>query len=161
MPRVNDPDPTGRVRPGSARPASYSRVSLAEIARLPQANVHGTLHGGEILKMADSAAGVASRRHCGMTTVTRAIEGASFEVPVEVGSLVYATASVVSTGRTSIRVSVLIENEPLSTPTPGERTRVAEVVFVMVAIGEDGRPVPVPGLAEEPDQPVGESAPTS
>ena len=123
-------------------------MCLTEVARPHQANVHGTLHGGEILKLADSAAGVSSRRHCGMTTVTRAIEGASFEAPVEVGSLVSATATVVGTGRTSIRVSVLVENEPLNNAVPGFRTRVAEVVFVMVAIGEDGRPVPVPGLAE-------------
>ncbi|MFT4263044.1 MAG: acyl-CoA thioesterase [Nocardioides sp.] len=133
----------------AARPASFSRVALNQVMRRAQENLYGVTHGGEILKLADTAAGAASFRHCGGRTVTRSVESAEFAAPVELGSLVHATATVVSAGRTSLRVEVVVEKEPLYALSPGEREAVGTVVFVMVHLDPDGRPAPVPGVASQ------------
>ncbi|UFN44065.1 hotdog family protein [Nocardioides okcheonensis] len=39
------------------RPTSYSRVSLGIIASATEANLLGNVHGGDIMKLADSTAG--------------------------------------------------------------------------------------------------------
>jgi acyl-CoA hydrolase len=124
-------------------------MEFTEVTRISQANLNGGVHGGEILKLADSCAGAVSYRHCGAKTMTRAITSATFDAPVEIGVLVFALGTVIATGRTSVTVEVTVEKEPMDTETPGARTHVARLVFVMVCVGEDGRPVPVPALRSE------------
>jgi hypothetical protein len=41
-----------------ARPPSYGRVSLGVVMSAREANLLGNIHGGEIVKLADSTAGV-------------------------------------------------------------------------------------------------------
>jgi acyl-CoA thioesterase YciA len=63
----------------------------------------------------------------------------SFLRPVKVGDEVSLYATVLGTGRTSVRVSV----EAWRRPRIGEMSKVTQAVFVFVAIGDDGRPRPV------------------
>ena len=51
--------------PDAARPTSFSRVSLGIMAHASLANLLGTVHGGEVMKLADSTAGAVANRHCG------------------------------------------------------------------------------------------------
>ena len=71
-----------------------------------QANLMGNVHGGEIMKLIDTAAGIAASRHAGGPAVTVSLDQMSFLSPVRVGNVVFVHASVDDVGRTSMDVSV-------------------------------------------------------
>ena len=71
----------------TARPTSYSRVSLGIMAHASEANLLGNVHGGEIMKLADSTAGAVAHRHSGGPAVTAAMDEMTFLAPVHVGDV--------------------------------------------------------------------------
>jgi acyl-CoA hydrolase len=131
-----------------ARSPSYGRVSLSVLMTAAQANLLGNIHGGEIVKLADTTAGTVSHRHCGIPTVTAALDEMVFLEPVHVGDIVQTHGQVNWVGRTSLEVGVRIEAQPHDDPAAAP-LHVASAYFVMVAIDPDGRPVPVPPLRPE------------
>jgi acyl-CoA hydrolase len=132
------------------RPPSYSRVSLGQVVSKLQVNLLGNIHGGEIVKLADSAAGVVAQRHSGGPAVTAALDEMVFLEPVHVGDIVRTFASVNWAGRSSMEIGVRIEAQPWDDPTIQE-LHVASAYFVFVAIDSDGGSRPVPPL--EPQTP--------
>ena len=58
------------------------------------ANPSGNVHGGTIMKLVDTAAGVCAMRHCRRRVVTAWMDSMSFLHPVYVGDLVTVYASV-------------------------------------------------------------------
>ena len=52
-------------------PPSYARISLGVVMSAREANLLGNIHGGEIVKLADSAAGVVAQRHSGTVAARR------------------------------------------------------------------------------------------
>lgn len=134
--------------PSDARPTSYGRVSLSVLMTSAQANLLGNIHGGEIVKLADSTAGAVSHRHCGEPAVTAALDEMVFLRPVHVGDIVQTHGQVNWVGRTSLEVGVRIEAQPHDDPS-APPLHVASAYFLMVAIDADGRPVPVPQLVTE------------
>src|ERR1700677_3229998 len=95
-----------------AKPASASRMSLAIITQPGQANPYGTLHGGELLRLADECGAIAALRHAGKGQITTAaIDSFTFLGPVYVGERVEICAEVTYVGRTSIetRIEILAE----------------------------------------------------
>jgi acyl-CoA hydrolase len=134
--------------PLTARPVSFSRVSLAIVAGSTHANLLGNVHGGEIMKLADSTAGATAYRHCGRPAVTAAMDEMTFLAPVHVGDIIKTYAEVNWAGRSSMEIGVRVETQPWGNASD-EPLHVASAYFVFVAIGEDGRPCPVPGLIAE------------
>lgn len=129
----------------SRRPTTYGEVSLAVVMRAAEANLAGNIHGGEIVKLADSTAGAVSSRHVGGQTVTAALDEMVFIAPVHVGDIVHTYGRVNWVGRTSLEVGVRIEAQPHSDPAV-DGVHVASAYFVMVALGADGQPHAVPQL---------------
>lgn len=128
------------------RPGGPLSITLTEVVRPHHGNVSGNMHGGEIAKLADSAAGALAFRYCGGHAVTRSISQADYLVPVRLGSLVRARATVSSQGRTSLRVAVTIETEGLYDAELADRGKVvvaAEFLFAMVFLDADGKPAPI------------------
>jgi acyl-CoA hydrolase len=123
-----------------------SAVTLSQMMELRHANVAGNVHGGEIMKLIDTAAGIAAGRHAGGPTVTVALDQMSFLHPVHVGDVVFVHASVNDAGRTSMEVGVRVEAEDL---VSGERTHTSSAYLVFVALDQHGRPRPVPLLEPE------------
>ena len=70
------------------RSPAFARVSLAVMTHSPQANLLGNVHGGEIVKLADSTAGAVAQRHSGGPAVTAALDEMVFLAPVHVGDIV-------------------------------------------------------------------------
>lgn len=134
--------------PLTARPVSFSRVSLAVVAGSTHANLLGNVHGGEIMKLADSTAGATAYRHCGRPAVTAAMDEMTFLAPVNVGDIIKTYAEVNWAGRSSMEIGVRVETQPWGNASD-EPLHVASAYFVFVAIGEDGRPCPVPELIAE------------
>jgi len=118
-----------------------------------QANLHGNVHGGWIMKLADSTAGAVAQRHSGGLAVTAAMDEMAFLHPVLVGDIVHAYAQVNWAGRSSMEVGVRLESQPWNVST-SEPLHVASAYFVFVAIDEDNNPRPVPPLQPESDDEV-------
>lgn len=127
-----------------------SEVSMATLMLPADANPHGQIHGGTIMKLVDTAAAVAARRHARSLVATARIDDMSFLSPVEVGDLVTVKASVNAVWRTSMEVGVRVETEDLFT---GRVTHTASAYLVLVALDESRRPCEVPPLiAQSADQ---------
>jgi glycerophosphoryl diester phosphodiesterase/acyl-CoA hydrolase len=128
------------------RRVADSRVVMSQIMLPGDANPTGNVHGGAIMKLVDSAAGVCATRHVRGRVVTARIDSMSFLQPVYIGDLVTLTASVNDVGKTSLEVGVLVQSENLVT---GEVRHVSSAYLVFVALDEQGRPTTVPPLVAE------------
>ncbi|RXJ90874.1 acyl-CoA thioesterase [Arcobacter sp. CECT 8983] len=112
-----------------------------------KANFTGnTVHGGEILKMLDHVAYACAARYCGTYVVTLSVDMVLFKDPIKIGSLVTFHASVNYSGRTSMEIGIKVISEDIKDHTL-KNTNVC--YFTMVAVDEEGTPVPVPKLAPE------------
>jgi acyl-CoA hydrolase len=134
--------------PSEARTPGYSRIELATVTSRSQANLLGNIHGGEIVKLADSAAGVVAQRHSGGPAVTAALDEMAFLEPVRVGDIVRTFAQINWAGRSSMEVGVRIETQPWDDATTESR-HVGSAYFVFVAIDGAGAARPVPPLRPE------------
>ncbi len=92
----------------TSRPASATRLSLSHITAQNETNLLGTVHGGVVMTLVDSVAGVVAARHSGGPAVTASMDEMVFLVPVRVGDVVHFTAQVNWTGRSSMEVGVRI-----------------------------------------------------
>ena len=77
-----------------AKPVSATRLVMAQEMTPQDANPAGNVHGGNIMRLADSAAGVVAIRHSGRNCVTAAVDHFEFHAPVFIGNLVTFHASV-------------------------------------------------------------------
>jgi acyl-CoA hydrolase len=132
-----------------ARPASASAVVLARQMEIPDANIAGNVHGGTIMKMVDTAAGLAAAKHCGGLAVTAAMDEMSFLEPVYVGDVVTVKAMVNEAFRTSVEVGVRVEAETYAT---GRHVHTSSAYLVFVSIDDRGTPRPVPPLLAETEE---------
>jgi uncharacterized protein (TIGR00369 family) len=132
-----------------AKKVSESSVVLAQIMLPADTNPAGHVHGGTIMKLIDNAAYVVAARHTASNAVTASIDRLDFHCPVFLGNLVTLKASMNRAGRTSMEVGVRVEAEDLMT---GEVRHTASAYLTFVALGADGRAIPVPGLIAEADE---------
>jgi acyl-CoA hydrolase len=136
----------------TTHPPSYARVSLALVAHGTDANLLGNVHGGEIMKLADTTAGAVASRHSGGPAVTAAMDEMVFLHPVHVGDIIRTSAQVNWAGRSSMEIGVRVEAQPWNDASDQPR-HVASAYFVFVAIDAAGDPRAVPALAPEtPDE---------
>ena len=131
--------PTAQLQPAQ----SHRPIVLAQVMLPADANATGDVHGGTLMKLADTAGGIAAMRHARRRVVTAVADSMTFEYPVKVGDLVLLEAEVTWVGRTSIEVEIAIAAEDIVT---GQRKRTSLAYFVYVALGEDGHPTEVPSL---------------
>src|SRR5688572_21395060 len=125
---------------------SETAIVMSQLMLPPDANPWGNVHGGTIMKLLDSAAGVVATRHCRSRVVTARIDEMSFLEPVFIGNVVTIKASVNDTGRTSLEVGVRVESEDLQS---GRTWHVGSAYLVFVSLDEDGRPQEVPPVMPE------------
>ncbi|HOD97992.1 MAG TPA: acyl-CoA thioesterase [Syntrophales bacterium] len=123
-----------------------SQVVLAQQMNPQDANPAGNVHGGVIMKMIDTAAGVAAIRHSRSNAVTASVDRLDFYHPVFVGNLLSLRASVNFVGKTSMEVGVRVESENLLT---GERLHTSTAYLTYVALDDQGRPLRLPPLILE------------
>ncbi len=121
---------------------------LAQVVLPMQANPAGNVHGGEIMKLMDSAAGVAAQKHAHTNVVTARVEELNFKKPVLVGELVTCKAEVIYAGRSSMEVFVTVESEDL---VLGKKLMALTAFFTMVSLDKSGRPSEVPKIVYDED----------
>lgn len=129
---------------------SQTQLQLSQIMSPQLTNLLGTVHGGNIMKFVDDAAGAAAARYCGGPAVTAAMDEMVFLAPVRVGDVLTVMAQVNWAGRTSLEVGVRVETTRWDDLTPP--VHVATAFLVMVAVDDNGAPRQVPTLHPQTDE---------
>ena len=134
------------MRPKTVRESS---VQMAQVMFPPDANQAGNVHGGSIMKLIDTAAGIVATRHCRTNVVTASMDRLDFYEPVFIGELVFLHAAINYVGGTSMEVGVRVEAENLLT---GAVRHTNSAYLTMVSLDQDRRPMKAPGLVPETDE---------
>lgn len=126
---------------------SDSETQQLRVVIYPDINGFGRLFGGKLLSWIDEVAGATARRHCGCNATTVAIDNLHFKSGAYLNDIIVLIGKVTHVGRTSmeVRVDTYIED------ADGTRRPINRAYFVMVAMGEDGKPTAVPPLILEND----------
>ena len=132
-----------------ARPMRESRATVVRLMMPPDANPHGNVHGGVIMKLADEVAGIVAHRHARRNVVTARLDRMDFLEAVFVGNVLTLDACLAFTGRTSMEVMVDITAENMNT---GEVHHTGTAWLTMIALNDRGRPVAVPPVLPETDE---------
>ena len=128
-----------------AKKVADSVVETVHILRPNHLNGANRLFGGILIQWIDEVAGIVAKRHSMRNVITASIDNLRFikgayqnEMVVIIGKLTYV-------GNTSmeVRVDTYVENRE------GIRIAINRAYFVMVALDEDDKPVPVPKLILE------------
>ena len=128
-----------------------SQITITELMLPSHSNFSGKIHGGYILGLMDQIAFACASKHSRHYCVTASVNRVDFLNPIDVGDLVTLKASVNYTGRTSMVVGVRVESENIQT---SEIKHCNSSYFTMVAKGESGKNVPVPGLILNTEQSI-------
>ncbi|NJN68207.1 MAG: acyl-CoA thioesterase [Chloroflexaceae bacterium] len=106
----------------------------------------GNVSAGWVLDLLDQVAYACASRYSGYYVLTVSVDHVVFMQRIRVGELVTFHASVNYTGHTSMEVGIRVVAENIR-----ERTsrHVMTCYFTMVAVGEHGKPNPVPPLVVE------------
>lgn len=123
--------------------APEGRLVGRVIAMPADTNPEGDIFGGWLLAQMDLAGATPAFELAQGRCVTVALDAMVFHQPVSVGDEVSMYATVVKTGRTSIRVHVEAWKRSRN-EAHGEAVRVTEGVFTYVAIGDDRKPRVLP-----------------
>ena len=116
-------------------------LTIRTLAMPADANPAGDIFGGWVMSQMDLAAGICAGQRANSRVVTVAVEAMSFIQPVRIGDVLCVYTEIAKIGRTSMQVHV---EAWARRNRIGERDKVTEARFKFVALGEDGRPSPVP-----------------
>ncbi len=117
-------------------------LALQTLAMPKDTNANGDIFGGWLVSQMDLAAGIGSKKATRGRSVTVAIQNVHFISPVSVGSTVSCFTEVVKTGKTSVQINVEVWTSLISIDELPKK--VAEGLFVFVAIDGEGKPRPIP-----------------
>jgi acyl-CoA hydrolase len=133
----------------TAAPLDRSETTFRFLAEPTSVNFGGKVHGGALMKWIDetayACAAVWSSRYC----VTVSVGNIRFRRSIHVGNLVELRARVVATGRTSMHIHVSVY---AGDPKGGELLQTTDCLVVMVAVNENGSPVPVPSFEPQTEE---------
>ena len=125
------------------RSPDESASEITEFMLPGDVNNLGHIFGGVLLSMVDRAAAVTAMRHARQPCVTVSINQVDFKEPIYSGEVVTCSARVNYVGRTSMEIGVAVFAE---NPITGSRRHTNDCFLTFVAIDENSRPAPVPGL---------------
>ena len=126
-------------RSESAEPRGVLTVRVS--AMPADTNANGDIFGGWVLSRMDQAGGIAAVERAQCRVVTIALDAMTFIRPVRVGDVLEVYTEVESVGRTSMKVHVEAWARRFRTSV---HEKVTDATFTFVAIGDDGRPRPIP-----------------
>lgn len=114
---------------------------IRTIAMPADSNANGDIFGGWLMSQMDLGAGNLAMRVARGRVATIAVDGMSFLRPVKIGDEVSVYASLITIGRTSMRIEVEAWRR---TREWAHERRVTRATFTFVAIDDDGKPREVP-----------------
>ena len=111
---------------------------------LIDANSHGNVHGGVIMRMVDEAAAIVAIKHSqNPMVVTARVERFDFLAPAFIGDVVSVHCEMRYVGRTSMEVGVEVMAENVIS---GEVRHIASSYVIYVALDANRKPTLVPPL---------------
>jgi len=113
---------------------------LRTVAMPADTNTAGDIFGGWVLSQMDLAGGVIASERARGRVATVAVDAMQFIKPVKVGDVLCVYGSIARVGRTSIAVDL---EAWVKRGRVGDRVKVTQGVFTMVALDSEGRPRPV------------------
>lgn len=122
---------------------SESKLMIVQQMVQADANLAGNVHGGVIMKLIDSTAGLVAARHASGNVVTASIDRLDFYHPVYVGELLKINASINYAGTTSMEIGARVQAENVMT---GESRHTASAYLTYVALDKNGKPSKIPPL---------------
>lgn len=128
---------------------SDSAVEQSYLLMPRHINGSGRLFGGQLVAWIDEVAGIVGKRHSESDIVTACIDNLIFKAGAYLNDTVVVRGHLTYVGRSSMEVRVDTYRESLN----GTRVMINRAYVVMVAVDENGKSKPVPGLIIE-----GESA---
>ena len=120
-----------------------TRCEMTWLVLPTHTNNVGGVFGGQVMAWIDVCAAVSAQRFARKIVVTAAMDNLSFKASAKDGEVMVLQSQVNWAGRTSMEVGVRVESE---NPLTGERKHTSSAYLTFVALGEDGRPTPVPAL---------------
>src|SRR6266566_4874587 len=132
------------------RSIAFSRSITRRLMELIDANSHGNVHGGVIMRMVDEAAAIVAIKHSqNPTVVTARVERFDFLAPAFIGDVVSVHCEMRYVGRTSMEVGVEVMAEDITT---AQVRHIASSYVIYVALDENRKPTPVPPLVPADDK---------
>src|SRR5256712_4703741 len=139
-----------KVDLAQGRSIAYSRSTTRRLMELIDANAHGNVHGGVIMRMVDESAAIVAIKHSQCPrVVTARVERFDFLAPAFIGDVVSVLCEMHYVGRTSMEVGVEVMAEDIIT---GEVRHIASSYVIYVALDENRKPTPVPPLVPANDE---------
>ena len=119
-----------------------SRAETVHLVRPQHLNGANRLFGGILMQWIDEVAGVVAKRHCGGNVTTASVENLTFLHGAYQNEMVVIKGKMTWVGSSSMEVCVdtYVENHL------GERKRINNAHFMMVALDENDKPMRVPRL---------------
>jgi len=125
-----------------AKTVDDSRVETVHIVRPTHLNGANRLFGGILMQWIDEVAGIVAKRHCMGNVTTASVDNLTFLHGAYQNDLVVIKGKMTWVGTSSMEVCVdtYVENPS------GQRRRINNAHFMMVAIDKDDKPFTVPRL---------------
>lgn len=125
-----------------SKTVSDSRVETVHIVRPNHLNGANRLFGGILMQWIDEVAGIVAKRHSMCNVTTASVENLTFLHGAYQNDMVVIRGKITWVGSTSMEVCVDTYVENLT----GDRNRINNARFMMVALDENDHPVQVPRL---------------
>ncbi len=125
-----------------AKTVDDSRVETVHLVRPTHLNGANRLFGGLLMQWIDEVAGIVAKRHSGGNVTTASVDNLTFLKGAYQNDMVVIKGKMTWVGTSSMEVCVDTYVETLQ----GERTRINNAHFMMVALDENDKPMRVPGL---------------
>ena len=125
-----------------AKTVDDSRVETVHIVRPNHLNGANRLFGGILMQWIDEVAGIVAKRHSMGNVTTASVDNLTFLHGAYQNEMVVIQGKMTWVGNSSMEVCVDTYVENLT----GERKRINNAHFMMVALDENDKPVHVPRL---------------
>ena len=131
----------------NAKTVDDSRVETVHLVRPTHLNGANRLFGGILMQWIDEVAGIVAKRHSMCNVTTASVDNLTFLQGAYQGDMVVIKGKLTWVGSSSMEVCV---DTYVETPS-GERNRINNAHFMMVALDENDKPVKVPSLILQTD----------
>ena len=119
-----------------------SRVETVHLVRPTHLNGANRLFGGILMQWIDEVAGIVAKRHSMSNVTTASVDNLTFLSGAYQNDMIVIKGKLTWVGNTSMEVCV---DTYVETPS-GQRTRINNAHFMMVALDKNDKPTQVPKL---------------
>lgn len=120
-----------------------SETTMTEVVCPNDTNPMDILQGGRLVQWMDIASAVCAQIHAEQVCVTASIDSVKFKSPAKVGDIITIKAKMTRSFKSSMEIFVQVWSKKILSR---KAHLINEAYFTFVAIGTDGKPLPVPAI---------------